>query len=216
MESKLKTGFIPVRPILALTISLVVCCLVGGYQWFVLTLPKRDVTEFVTTAATGDYSMDVTLSFEAQGDAFDPTALLIRLDGKDLLNTTEPIAAGIPLKIRPVEGLIVGLNEFFIQVGTGEQQNASGSTQPDPFAEAGFEKANPSVDRPGFPAERVETSEPIAVKAVRFRVFEGEVVLVEKTVWSEPGETISSSIVIDIPGNGTAADTPNTHSDHDH
>ncbi len=221
MESKSNTGNLPVRPILALLISVSVCVLVGGYQLFVNTLPKGDVTEFVTTAATGDYAIEVTLSFEAKGDAFDPTAILIRLDGRDLLEQTDSLPAGIPLRIHPVEGLIVGLNELFIQVGTADSQQDAGFAKEDEFAEAGVQTTDSLTDEFGLPIERNEFGESdsgaqFGAKAIRVRVFDGDTVLIEKTVWSEPGESISSSIVIDLPANDMPASNPDSDHDHDH
>lgn len=222
VESKTKGPGIPLRPILAITISLVVCGLVGGYQVFVNTLPKRDVSEFLTMAAAGDYTIEVTLSFEARGDAFDPTALLVRLDGKDLLEKTTPLPAGVPVEIHPVEDLIVGLNELFIQVGTGDSSTAGEVDEQDPFAAAGFENDNPAIDDSaqsvGIGDASAMNGHPQGVaKAIRVRVFDGRSILVEKTVWSEPGETINSVIVLDIPEmkNPVPADT-DEHGDHNH
>ena len=222
VESKSKGPRVPLRPILAITISLVVCGLVGGYQVFVNTLPKRDVSEFLTIAASGDYTIEVTLSFDARGDAFDPTALLVRLDGKDLLEKTTPLPAGVPVKIHPVEDLIVGLNELFIQVGTGDSSMAAEVDEQDPFAVAGFEDDNPAIDDSAQSLGIDDSSEmnghPQGVaKAIRVRVFDGLSVLVEKTVWSEPGETINSVIVLDIPEMKSPVPTDtDEHGDHNH
>ena len=222
VESKTKGPGIPFRPILAITISLVVCGLVGGYQVFVNTLPKRDVSEFLTIAASGDYTIELTLSFEARGDAFDPTALLVRLDGKDLLEQTTPLPAGVPVEIHPVEDLIVGLNELFIQVGTGDSSTATEVDEQDPFAAAGFENDNPAIDDSAQSVGIGDASEMNGyrqgvAKAIRVRVFDGLSVLAEKTVWSEPGETINSVIVLDIPEmkNLVPTDTDG-HGDHNH
>ena len=222
VESKTKGPGIPLRPILAITISLVVCGLVGGYQVFVNTLPKRDISEFLTIAASGDYTIELTLSFEARGDAFDPTALLVRLDGKDLLEQTTPLPAGVPVEIHPVEDLIVGLNELFIQVGTGDSSTAAEVDEQDPFAAAGFENDNPAIDDSaqsvgiGDASEMTGYPQGVA-KAIRVRVFDGLSVLAEKTVWSEPGETINSVIVLEIPEmkNLVPTDTDG-HGDHNH
>ena len=222
MEVKQYAVGLPVRPILAVAISLLVCGLVGGYQVFVGSLPSSNVTEFITKPATGDYAIEITLSFDARGDAFDPTALLVRLDGKDLLEKTTPLAAGAPVRIYPVEGLIVGVNELFIQVGTGESATEPSSEEPDPFADAGFGEEESGVDEFGLPAEpdtasSDETAGIGIAKAIRVRVFDGNSVLVEKTVWSEPGQTISSSIVVEVPDNPqTMPSKSDDHAGHNH
>lgn len=222
MEVKQYAVGLPVRPILAVAISLLVCGLVGGYQAFVGSLPASNVTEFLTKPATGDYAIEITLSFDARGDAFDPTALLVRLDGKDLLEKTTPLDAGTPVRIHPVQGLIVGVNELFIQVGTGQSEAKPSLDKPDLFAEAGFGQEEPSPDEFGVTTEQDTTSsnEPAGIglaKAIRVRVFDGDAVLVEKTVWSEPGETISSAIVVDIPENQqTLSEKSDNHVGHNH
>ena len=223
MEVKQHAAGLPVRPILAVAISLLVCGLVGGYQAFVDSLPTNNVTEFLTKPATGDYAIEITLSFDARGDAFDPTALLVRLDGKDLLEQTTPLAAGAPVRIHPVEGLIVGVNELYIQVGTGESAAERPSDESASFADAGgFGEEKSSLDEFGLPAEPDTTSsnEPSGIgiaKAIRVRIFDGDSVLVEKTVWSEPGQTISSTIVVEVPDNQqTMPSKPDDHAGHNH
>jgi len=222
LETKKHTAGLPVRPILAIAISLMVCGLVGGYQAFVDSLPTSNVTEFITKPATGDYAIEVTLSFDARGDAFDSTALLVRLDGKDLLEKTTPLPAGTPVRIHPVEGLIVGVNELFIQVGTGEGAAEPHAEESAPFAEAGFGEEESGLDEFGLPAEPDATSsnETAGIglaKAIRVRVFDGDAVLVEKTVWSEPGETISSTIVVDVPENQQPlSEQSDDHVGHNH
>ena len=186
------------------------------------SLPASNVTEFLTKPATGDYAIEITLSFDARGDAFDPTALLVRLDGKDLLEKTTPLDAGTPVRIHPVQGLIVGVNELFIQVGTGQSEAKPSLAEPDLFAEAGFGQEEPSPDEFGLTTEQDTTSsnEPAGIglaKAIRVRVFDGDEVLVEKTVWSEPGETISSAIVVDIPENQQSlSEKSDNHVGHNH
>ncbi len=220
------TSGLPVRPLIALGISLVICSLVGGYQAFINSLPNREVTEIITEAAKGDYTVEITLSFDAQGDAFDPTSLLVRLDGESVLEKSEVVRAGTPVKIHPVANLKVGINEFFIQVGTAETPSVpqNDGDVDDPFAAAGFGDAAEDASDFGddFDSTDQEDSPPqtdaVAVaKAVRVRIFDGDEVLVEKTVWSEPGETISSTVVVDVPENDPSPDTStHDHSGHNH
>ena len=100
--------------------------------------------------------------------------------------------AGTPVKIHPVPDLKVGINEFFIQVGTAETPavpELDGEVD-DPFAAAGFGDA--TEDAGDFnntdQGNSLQQNEVVGVaKAVRVRIFDGDEVLVEKTVWSEPG-----------------------------
>ena len=212
----------PVRPLIAIGLCCVICGLVGGYQGFINSLPARQLTEFVTETAEGDYAVEVTLSFDAEGDAFDPTSMLVRLDGENILLKSEPIVAGVPIRIHPVTDLKVGVNEFFIEVGTGGNSVPSDSPEGDPFAAAGFDTpASTSVEPMDELGDDVDLSVSRVVgvaKAIRVRVFDGDEVLVEKTVWSEPGENISSTIVVDIPANQSddSASSSHDHSSHNH
>ena len=216
------TSGLPVRPLLALGISLVICSLVGGYQAFITSLPNREVTEFITTTAKGDYTVEITLSFEAQGDAFDPTSLLVRLDGENVLEKSEVVKAGTPVKIHPIPNLKIGINEFFIQVGTADTlvEPQNDGEEDDPFAVAGFEDvAGNTSDFDNIDqGNSSQQTEAVAVaKAVRVRIFDGEEVLVEKTIWSEPGETISSIVVVDVPENDQVPEaSTHDHSGHNH
>ena len=138
------------------------------------------------------------------------------------LEKSEVVKAGTPVKIHPVPDLKVGINEFFIQVGTAETPavpEVDGEVD-DPFAAAGFGDA--TEDASDFnnadQGNSLQQNEVVGVaKAVRVRIFDGDEVLVEKTVWSEPGETISSTVVVDKPENDQMPETStHDHSGHNH
>jgi len=69
----------------------------------------------------GIFGLDITLSFTAQPDSFGvktdekPTSLLVRLNGKEILRRHDEVAAGIPVLIEPVRGLVEGVNEFYVE-----------------------------------------------------------------------------------------------------
>ena len=71
----------------------------------------------------GTFGLDITLSFTAQPDSFEvktdetekPTSLLVRLNGKEILRRYDEVAAGIPVLVEPVRGLVDGVNEFYVE-----------------------------------------------------------------------------------------------------
>ena len=71
----------------------------------------------------GTFGMDITLSFAAQPVSFEvkadetekPTTLLVRLNGKEVLRVHDEVAAGIPVLVEPVRGLVDGVNEFYVE-----------------------------------------------------------------------------------------------------
>src|SRR5208283_3349491 len=69
----------------------------------------------------GTFGLDITLSFAAQPDSFGvktdekPISLLVRLNGKEILRRHDEVAAGIPVLVEPVRGLVDGVNEFYVE-----------------------------------------------------------------------------------------------------
>ena len=71
----------------------------------------------------GTFGLDITLSFTAQPDSFEvktdetekPTSLLVRLNGNEILRRHDEVAAGIPVLVEPVRGLVDGVNEFYVE-----------------------------------------------------------------------------------------------------
>ncbi|MGO8878189.1 MAG: hypothetical protein ACLQMS_01580 [Desulfomonilaceae bacterium] len=74
----------------------------------------------------GTFGLDITLSFTAQPDSFEvkthetdkPTSLIVRLNGKEILRRYDEVAAGIPVLVEPVKGLVAGVNEFYVESST--------------------------------------------------------------------------------------------------
>jgi hypothetical protein len=71
----------------------------------------------------GTFGLDITLSFTAQPDSFEVkthetdklTSLVVRLNGKEILHRYDEVAAGIPVPVKPVKGLVDGVNEFYVE-----------------------------------------------------------------------------------------------------
>ncbi len=82
----------------------------------------QDIAELmVQRTPEGRFGLDITLSFTAQPDLFGvdtdekPTSLLVRLNGKEILRRDDEVAAGIPVLVEPVRGLVEGVNEFYVE-----------------------------------------------------------------------------------------------------
>ena len=72
--------------------------------------------------ATAAYVLEVTASFAAEPDPFAvhidseplPPVLVIRLGSRQILRITESLAAGRPVRVDPLPGLVFGDNELFV------------------------------------------------------------------------------------------------------
>jgi len=191
----------PRRPLLVLLMATAVWGSLTLFQKFQASLPKPEAVENVRAAAQSVYEIEITLTFDAHGDAFSPLALRVSLDGVDepLFESNTVVRAGVPVLISPVVGIKVGVNELLIEVGSGAVDGAA-------FAVLG------GTDEP---AARDAPLHQIA-RAIRVQVMANEEVIVDQTLWSEPGNTISGLIVIDVPENTAASVTPAEHEGHEH
>ncbi len=82
---------------------------------------QENAEMMVQRTPEGAFGLDITLSFTAQPDSFGvktdekPTSLLVRLNGKEILRRDDEVAAGIPVLVEPVRGLVEGVNEFYVE-----------------------------------------------------------------------------------------------------
>ena len=119
----------PRRPLLVLVMAAAIWGSLTSFQKFRASLPKPEAVENQREDAQAEYAIAITLTFDAQGDAFSPLALRITLDGveKPLFESNTTVAAGVPVLISPVAGIKVGVNELLIEVGSGT--NSTEATQ---------------------------------------------------------------------------------------
>ncbi|MCA9264538.1 MAG: hypothetical protein KDA60_11840 [Planctomycetales bacterium] len=96
--------------------------ILGGLQLYMVTRPqaKLEIRNLTENWATGQFEVEVTLTFDAGADPFgleatDAPSLLVMLQGRELLRRTDTVAAGIPLLIRQVDSVADGNNRFYIQ-----------------------------------------------------------------------------------------------------
>lgn len=114
---------LPLRPLLA---ALVVAGILGGMALYANFLERlkhqaqaaaaaRETV--VAVPATGKFTIEVTLTFDAAPDGFDPTSLIVERLGNPsviLAESTEPIAAGQRTTFE-VEGLAEGENRLYLR-----------------------------------------------------------------------------------------------------
>jgi hypothetical protein len=176
----------PRRPLLVLVMATAIWGSLTSFQNFRASLPKPEVVENRRADAQAEYAIAVTLTFDAQGDAFSPLALRVSLDGVEepVFESNTTVQAGVPVLISRVAGIKVGVNELLIEVGSGTDSTEA-------------------------------TPQQIA-NAIRVQVMANAVVIAERTLWSEPGNTISGLVVIDVPANTAANAAPVEHEGHEH
>ena len=135
------------RPIIATMACVAILGLVKLYTNFVANMPRQQSQVITLEQATGDYALEITLTFRAESDAFDvvePYAIKVTLDGVDdpILMREDPVDAGVPIRVEPVKGLKVGENEFFVDIKIAESTSNYGfeNTGDDGFGadDAGF------------------------------------------------------------------------------
>jgi hypothetical protein len=109
-----------VRPILAVLIWIV---LIGGLTGY---MQSREIvpagSSYEQHKAKGLFSLQITTTFPVEPDPFalqieeaEASALLVKLNGKEILRRTEKVEAGVPIRIEPVPGLVAGGNEFYLE-----------------------------------------------------------------------------------------------------
>lgn len=106
------------RPIIALALSAGILLGVKVYLEFAASARGGRVGVVVPeTAAHGKFSVEITLTFDAQADDFslEPVAAVLRLQDKTLLRREGLIPAGESLQIDDVPGLVEGVNEFYFE-----------------------------------------------------------------------------------------------------
>lgn len=108
------------RPALAVVIWIV---LIGGLTVYMQSREQASVE----AAHDWDYSggavsLRVTTTFDIEPDPFalrteghEAAALLVRLNGKEVLKRTDRVKAGVPLKVDDLPGVLAGRNEFYLE-----------------------------------------------------------------------------------------------------
>lgn len=156
------------RPAFALLVWLV---LVGGLAIYTQGgQPSGASIPLQQAPAAGDYSIEVTTSFDAVADPFalriegsdEANALLVRVNGKDVLRVADRVSRGTTIRIENARGILAGRNELYVEAAPP-----------------------PGVSEHGHSA---------LVKVVR----DGTSVL-ERTIRSQDGAKLSAAVAFDAP-----------------
>ncbi|MEZ6117089.1 MAG: hypothetical protein R3C28_11025 [Pirellulaceae bacterium] len=98
-----------------------VVVILGGVQLYMTHRPRVVAYQAEPdTVAVGEFRLEVTLSFAAGPDPCaleleDAPSLLILFHGKPVLQRTDAISGGQLIVSDPVDGIVQGRNEFFVQ-----------------------------------------------------------------------------------------------------
>ena len=187
----------PKRPLLVLVMATVVWGSLLLFHKFRASLPTPEAVANVRADAQSEYAIAITLTFDAQGDAFSPLALRVSLDGvhEPLFESNLTVRAGVPVLIAPVAGIKVGVNELLVEVGSGTDFSNESAND--------FGGGGGGADA----GDATEASLHQVTHAIRVQVMANEDEVVDQTLWSEPGDTVSGLIVIDVPENTSARAT---------
>jgi len=109
------------RPILAFLIWVV---FIGGLAAYMHTRETAArVRPVELKSAVGSYALEITPTFNVEPDPFalrtdDGTsdkALLIRVNGQDILKMSDRVERGSPIRVEPLTGLVDGANEIYLE-----------------------------------------------------------------------------------------------------
>jgi hypothetical protein len=111
--------------------------LVGGLFTYMHERDTVGVAEqYQPRRAVASYAIEITPTFSAEPDPFTlqsetgrkASAIILRLNGKEIPNLPENAEQGSPIFVNNVQGLVEGLNEFYLEaappVATGDRIHA--------------------------------------------------------------------------------------------
>jgi hypothetical protein len=116
------------RPFIAIAIWI---ALVGGLGLYMSTRPvPEELPAYERSQAEGAFSLEITTSFTAAPDPFalrteeapEATSLIIQLNGKEVFRSTGRLDAGRTIEMKPLRGLVIGENEFYIEANPTLEQ----------------------------------------------------------------------------------------------
>lgn len=166
-------------------LSVVICItFIGGLGLYMnnrataLPGPGQD---YQVQAAKAQYSLLITTTFAIEPDPFavqidddaQAAGLIVRLGKKEILRQTGDMESGVPVIVKPLEGLVIGNNEIYLE------------------ASPPLQDSNKS-------------------HAVRVQIMENDILIAEKTSWSQPGGKVADTMSFSIETQEKKED------DHDH
>ena len=84
----------------------------------------------VEQRAAGTFTLEITPSFTAEPDPFallldekiKPPALVVKLNGTEVVRKTDRVGAGKPLRVEAIAGMVTGANEFYVEASPPADQ----------------------------------------------------------------------------------------------
>jgi hypothetical protein len=116
------------RPVLAVCVWIV---LLGGLGLFMHSKHESGGFRSVESRpATGGFSLEVTPTFAVEPDPFalrtgpgeQPAALLVKVNGREVLRREDRVEGGAPLTAHNVTGMIEGPNELYLEANPPLEQ----------------------------------------------------------------------------------------------
>ncbi|MDQ7783278.1 MAG: hypothetical protein RDU20_10390 [Desulfomonilaceae bacterium] len=97
--------------------------LMGGLTLYMQSRETAVVGEsYELHAAEGAFALRITTTFPVEPDPFalrtddrEASALLVKVNGKEILRRTDRVRPGEPIQLEPVPGLTDGRNEFYLE-----------------------------------------------------------------------------------------------------
>jgi hypothetical protein len=172
------------RPLYALAAAATILGVVAAYMKFQASVTRPPAT-VVERVAEGSFSVELTLTFDAAPDAFslEGDSVLVTFRNRKLLARQDHVAAGTPIVIEDVQGIVAGdgrtgRNEFYVKATPAED---SGETE---FAVS---------------------------RAVRVRVLRDGQPVGDSTIWSAPGQPVEGVVTVAVAPSATASEEEHAH-----
>ena len=155
----------------------------------------KPVKGWARKEAKGRYFLEITPTFSAEKDPFAlqldendaSNALLLMLGGKVILKVDDTLDAGEKIRIDPVPGLKVGINEFYLEANPAEEVVSLSHAI----------RVRVLHIREG---DLVETAE----------------VMVDTTLWSEPGARVAETFELTLKAKKDKKETKKDGHSHEH
>lgn len=107
-------------------LAILICTVfVGGTALYLQQRARnKGANKFVRKKAVDVYAVEITATLRVEPDAFslEKFSMLLKLDGKPLLERKDRVEPGTVLRIEPVLGIVVGENEFFFEANPPDDQ----------------------------------------------------------------------------------------------
>lgn len=107
--------------------------LLGGLVLFMHSREENTQTlEMIFESAAAKYGLELVTTFAVEPDPFAlqtdasdaPAALLVRLNGKEVMRKSKRLERGAPIKLESVPDLLRGHNEFYIEANPPLEQSS--------------------------------------------------------------------------------------------